>query len=52
MVYAIGFMMLFVIGGLTGIQLANPTISYQVHNTLFWSRISITCWCRACCSGC
>ena len=35
MVYSIGFMMLFVIGGLTGIQLANPTISYQVHNTLF-----------------
>lgn len=35
MVYALGFVMLFVIGGLTGIQLANPTISYQVHNTLF-----------------
>lgn len=35
MVYVLGFMMLFVIGGLTGIQLANPTISYQVHNTLF-----------------
>lgn len=35
MIYAIGFMMLFVIGGLTGILLANPTIDYQVHNTLF-----------------
>ncbi|WP_424987329.1 cbb3-type cytochrome c oxidase subunit I [Microbulbifer sp. S227A] len=33
--YATGFLMLFVIGGLTGVMLANPTISYQVHNTLF-----------------
>ena len=35
MVYALGFVMLFAVGGLTGIQLANPTISYQMHNTLF-----------------
>ncbi|OSP56287.1 cbb3-type cytochrome c oxidase subunit I [Pseudoruegeria sp. SK021] len=35
MVYATGFLMLFVIGGLTGVMLANPTISFQVHNTLF-----------------
>lgn len=35
MVYATGFLILFVIGGLTGVMLANPTISYQVHNTLF-----------------
>ncbi|MFN3938411.1 MAG: cbb3-type cytochrome c oxidase subunit I [Gemmobacter sp.] len=35
MIYGIGFLFLFVIGGLTGIQLANPTISFQVHNTLF-----------------
>ncbi|MDU9004585.1 cbb3-type cytochrome c oxidase subunit I [Sedimentitalea todarodis] len=34
-VYATGFLILFVIGGLTGVMLANPTISYQVHNTLF-----------------
>lgn len=33
--YATGFLILFVIGGLTGVMLANPTISYQVHNTLF-----------------
>ena len=35
MIYGIGFMLLFVIGGLTGIILANPTVDFQVHNTLF-----------------
>lgn len=35
MVYSVAFLMLFVIGGLTGIILANPSIDYQVHNTLF-----------------
>ncbi len=35
MLYALAFVMLFVIGGLSGMILANPTIDYQVHNTLF-----------------
>ncbi|HEX5211280.1 MAG TPA: cbb3-type cytochrome c oxidase subunit I [Pseudolabrys sp.] len=35
MLYALGFMLLFPVGGLTGILLANPAIDYQVHNTLF-----------------
>ena len=35
MVYAIGFILLFVLGGMTGILLANPSIDYQVHNTVF-----------------
>ena len=35
MLYGLGFLMLFVIGGLSGVILANPTIDYQVHNTLF-----------------
>ena len=35
MVYAIGFIVLFVLGGMSGILLANPTIDYQVHNTVF-----------------
>jgi cytochrome o ubiquinol oxidase subunit 1 len=35
MIYMIAFMVLFTIGGLSGIILANPTIDYEVHNTLF-----------------
>jgi cytochrome o ubiquinol oxidase subunit 1 len=35
MVYSIGFMFLFVLGGISGILLASPTIDYQVHNTVF-----------------
>jgi cytochrome o ubiquinol oxidase subunit 1 len=35
MVYSLAFMMLFVVGGLTGILLANPPVDFQVHNTLF-----------------
>jgi len=35
MLYAVGFMILFTIGGCSGVILANPGIDYQVHNTLF-----------------
>ena len=35
MIYVTGFFMLFTVGGITGVMLANPTISFQVHNTLF-----------------
>jgi cytochrome o ubiquinol oxidase subunit 1 len=35
MVYALGFILLFVLGGISGIMLANPSIDYQVHNTVF-----------------
>lgn len=35
MIYLTGFFILFTIGGLTGIILANPTIDFQVHNSLF-----------------
>ncbi len=35
MIYAIGFIVLFVLGGMSGILLANPSIDYQVHNTVF-----------------
>tara|TARA_R110002051_G_scaffold32382_2_gene73032 strand:- start:102709 stop:104769 length:2061 start_codon:yes stop_codon:yes gene_type:complete len=34
-VYSTGFLILFVIGGLTGVILANPSIDYQVHNSVF-----------------
>jgi cytochrome o ubiquinol oxidase subunit 1 len=35
MIYAAMFLMLFVIGGLTGITLATPPVDYQVHNTVY-----------------
>ncbi|MCM2971923.1 cbb3-type cytochrome c oxidase subunit I [Larsenimonas suaedae] len=35
MVYAVGFLILFSIGGLSGIILATPSIDYQIHNSLF-----------------
>lgn len=35
MIYALGFMLLFVLGGVSGILLADPAIDYQVHNTVF-----------------
>ncbi|WP_456316336.1 cbb3-type cytochrome c oxidase subunit I [Swaminathania salitolerans] len=35
MLYASAFMILFVVGGATGVMLANPGFDYQVHNTLF-----------------
>ena len=38
MLYSLGFILLFVLGGMTGILLANPAVDYQVHNTLFPGR--------------
>jgi len=35
MYYAIGFMLTFVIGGLTGVLLAMPPVDFIVHNSLF-----------------
>ena len=35
LVYALAFSMLFVIGGMTGIILANPSVDFQVHNSQF-----------------
>ena len=35
LVYSVAFIFLFVLGGSSGILLANPTIDYQVHNTVF-----------------
>ena len=35
MVYSLGFIFLFVLGGITGILLADPGIDYQVHNSVF-----------------
>jgi cytochrome o ubiquinol oxidase subunit 1 len=35
MLFHINFLFMFVLGGSTGILLANPTIDFQVHNSLF-----------------
>jgi cytochrome o ubiquinol oxidase subunit I len=35
MLWALGFMLSFVIGGLTGVLLAVPTADFQLHNTVF-----------------
>lgn len=35
MLWTIGFMTTFVIGGMTGVMMAVPAIDYQVHNSLF-----------------
>jgi cytochrome o ubiquinol oxidase subunit 1 len=34
-IYSAMFLMMFVIGGLTGITLATPPVDYQVHNTVY-----------------
>ena len=35
MLFAIGFMLLFLLGGLTGVMLAQPPIDFHVHDTYF-----------------
>jgi cytochrome o ubiquinol oxidase subunit 1 len=35
MLWAIGFMVTFVIGGMTGVLLAVPPVDFQLHNSLF-----------------
>jgi cytochrome o ubiquinol oxidase subunit I len=35
MLWAIGFMVSFAIGGMTGVLLANPPVDFQLHNSLF-----------------
>ena len=35
MIYALGFLPLFAVGGASGIVLANPSLDYVTHNTLF-----------------
>ncbi|QFR33502.1 cbb3-type cytochrome c oxidase subunit I [Ancylobacter sp. TS-1] len=35
MLYHINFLLTFILGGMTGVLLANPGVDFQVHNTLF-----------------
>ena len=35
MLFLINFLLVFILGGLTGVLLANPGVDFQVHNTLF-----------------
>ena len=35
MLFAVAFLVTFVIGGISGVMLANPTVDYAAHNSLF-----------------
>ena len=35
MLFACGFLVTFVVGGVTGVMLANPTVDFAMHNSLF-----------------
>ncbi len=35
LLYSIGFLVTFVVGGVSGVMLANPTVDFAVHNSLF-----------------
>ena len=35
MLFAVGFLLNFLIGGITGVMVASPPIDYEAHNTYF-----------------
>lgn len=51
MIYSIGFMLLFVLGGMSGILLADPGVDYQVHNSVFLVAHFHNVAVPGCCSG-
>ncbi|MGA4815897.1 cbb3-type cytochrome c oxidase subunit I [Pseudomonas aeruginosa] len=48
MLFAVAFVILFTIGGFSGLMLAIAPADFQYHDTYFpWSPTSTTCWCPA-----
>ncbi len=52
MLFHINFLLTFILGGMTGVLLANPGIDFQVHNTLFLVAHFHNMIIPACCSAC
>ena len=47
MLFAMGFLMNFLLGGVTGVMIASPPVDYQATIRISWSRTCTTSWAAA-----